>query len=162
VVEVRPTAHGLQVANRSLPRGAQLLVGWTGTSAHTPPLLARFADMPAPAAFQVLVETAEAAADAVRSDDVAGLCDAVRAAGESLERFGDEAGLPIVTPALRRLLDAARTAGAVAKPSGAGGGDCGIALATSPVVAAAVRAAWREAGVLPLDVTVAGEGVAVG
>ncbi|MGH7895641.1 MAG: phosphomevalonate kinase, partial [Candidatus Binatia bacterium] len=68
----------------------------------------------------------------------------------------------IVTPALRRLVEVARRAGAVAKPSGAGGGDCGIALATSPGVAAAVRAAWRDGGILPLDITIAAQGVAVG
>jgi phosphomevalonate kinase len=105
---------------------------------------------------------AAAAADAIARDDAGGLCGAVDRSAALLERFGDETGLPIVTPSLARLVQAARRAGAVAKPSGAGGGDCGIALATSPGVAAAVRAAWREAGILPLDVTVATRGVAVG
>ena len=49
--------------------------------------------------------------------------------------------------------------GAAAKPSGAGGGDCGIALATSEAQADAVRAAWRAEGIVPLPVAIAAEGV---
>jgi mevalonate kinase len=71
-------------------------------------------------------------------------------------------GIPIVTPALARLVAAARRVGAAAKPSGAGGGDCGIALATSAAQAAAVRAAWQEEGVLPLPVRLASEGLTLG
>ena len=162
VVEARRCEGRLQVVARALPAGVHLIAGWTGAPAHTPPMLARFADMPAPPAFTALAATATVAAAAVRDGDAGALCAAVAESGELRARFGDEAGLPIVTPALRRVLDVARAAGAVAKPSGAGGGDCGIALTTSPAVAAAVRAAWREAGVLPLDVTVASEGVVVG
>jgi phosphomevalonate kinase len=54
---------------------------------------------------------------------------------------------------------AARRAGAVAKPSGAGGGDCGIALAESAAQAAAVRAAWEAEGIVPLALAIAPEGV---
>jgi hypothetical protein len=80
------------------------------------------------------------------ANDGARLRAAVDRSGDLLVRFGAETGLPIVTPALRRLIDGARAAGAVAKPSGAGGGDCGIAIAPTARVAAAVRAAWRDAG----------------
>jgi phosphomevalonate kinase len=76
-----------------------------------------------------------------------------------LEWLGREAGIPVVTPALARLVAAARRAGAAAKPSGAGGGDCGIALVDSPARADAVRAAWRAAGIVPLAIAIAAHGV---
>ncbi len=40
-------------------------------------------------------------------------------------------GLVIETPQLSQLCDLAQTYGAVAKSSGAGGGDCGICLVDS-------------------------------
>jgi phosphomevalonate kinase len=63
----------------------------------------------------------------------------------------------VFTPALRALVEHARAAGAAAKPSGAGGGDCGIALL--PDGAAHTRdwlhRRWSRAGVLPLPLKVA-------
>lgn len=155
--------HGeLTVARHALPEGAQLLAGWTGESAATTPLVAAFSAMPTPPVFADLTTAARAAAAAVAAGDLDALRDAIDRSGDLLARLGDETGLPIVTPALARLVDAARRAGAVAKPSGAGGGDCGIALAPTPTVAAAVRAAWRDVGILPVDVTVAPAGASLG
>jgi mevalonate kinase len=64
-----------------------------------------------------------------------------------------------VTPALRRLVEVAGRLGIAAKPSGAGGGDCGIALVGSAREATELARAWREAGIVPLEVAVAAEGV---
>jgi phosphomevalonate kinase len=162
VVAAERSDAGLSVTPRTLPDGMHLVAGWTGEPAATTPLVTRFASMESPPGFGDLIAAARAAAAAVAARDAARLCAAVDRSGDLLERFGAETGLPIVTPSLRRLVDAARRAGAAAKPSGAGGGDCGIALAPSPGIAAAVRAAWRDAGILPLDVAVAARGVADG
>jgi phosphomevalonate kinase len=162
VVAAERRGSGLAVARHALPDGLHLIAGWTGESAATTPLVAAFAAMPAPPVLLELVAAARDAVAAVERRDGGGLCEAVERAGACLERFGAETGLPVVTPRLRRLVETARRAGAVAKPSGAGGGDCGIALAPTSSVAAAVRAAWREAGLLPLDVAVASEGAARG
>jgi phosphomevalonate kinase len=161
VVEVTRSDDGLRVVSRRLPPGVQLVAGWTGDSAHTTPLLARFTAAARTGSIRALEDlraTAAQAADAVARGDAATLADAVDRSATLLERLGDETGIPIVTPALARLVAAARRAGAVAKPSGAGAGDCGIALATSPAQAAAVRAAWQEEGLLPLQIAVAPEG----
>src|SRR5207245_2975530 len=89
----------------------------------------------------------------------AALADAVGGRAGRVARLGDETGMPIVTPALARLVAAARRVGAAAKPSGAGGGDCGIALVTSAAQADAVVAAWRAEGIVPLPVAITVEGV---
>lgn len=166
VVEVRRAADGLQVARRALPDGLHLVAGWTGDSAHTTPLLARFdaataAHAGLPAELKDLCTTAEAAADAVARGHAADLCTAVDRSADALARLGARLDMPIYTPALDRLVAAARRAGAAAKPSGAGGGDCGIALATSAAQAAAVRAAWQADGIVPLAITIAATGVTV-
>jgi phosphomevalonate kinase len=162
VVAVERRDGSLAVARHSLPDGLHLIAGWTGESAATTPLVAAFAAMPSPPVLPELATAARDAVGAIALGDGGKLCEAVERAGACLERFGAETGLPIVTARLHRLIATARRAGAVAKPSGAGGGDCGIAFAPTPSVAAAVRAAWRDAGILPLDVAVASEGAARG
>ena len=162
VIEARRRGDQLRVERRTLPAGLHLVAGWTGTSAHTPPLLARFAAAGTPPALAELSAAAVAAAEAAERGDAAALLEAVVRSAELLVRLGGETDLPLVTPELAALVRAANRAGAAAKPSGAGGGDCGIALATSAAQAAAVRAAWQEAGILPLSITIAEHGVAVG
>jgi len=162
VIEARRESATLAVRTRALPVGLHLVAGWTGTSAHTTPLLVRFATAPAPAALAELARVATAAAQAVARGDAATLLDAVDRSAALLVRLGNELDLPLVTPALSTLVRVAQRAGAAAKPSGAGGGDCGIALATSSTQAAAVRAAWQDAGILPLPVTIVEQGVVVG
>ena len=63
-------------------------------------------------------------------------------------------GITIETPQLRRLAEIAQEHGAVAKSSGAGGGDCGIALCPPETDTAAMCAAWEKAGIRPLDLSV--------
>jgi phosphomevalonate kinase len=162
LIEVRRREGPPAVVERRLPAGLVLVAGWTGTPAPTAPLLRRFATARRPAALEPLGAAAEAAAAAVARGDADGLLDSVRRTTDLLDDLGAELGVPIVTPALRCLVAAAARAGVAAKPSGAGGGDCGIAFARSLVEAAAVVAAWRAEGILPLAVQVAGEGASVG
>jgi len=161
VVEVVRRDTRLAVTPRILPTGLELLVGWTGEPASTVPLLRRFsaAARERPVLLRDLSLTAERAAAAVAAGDRVTFLDAVDRSGSLLEQLGREIELPIVTPALARLVSVARRAGAVAKPSGAGGGDCGIAFATSAAQAAAVRTAWEAEGILPLPLAIAPAGV---
>ncbi len=164
VVEVRRGGTAPIVTRRQLPPGLHLLAGWTGTPAPTAPLLARFAASAgrAPRVLEALCEVAEGGADAVARGDLEALLASVRRSAELLDRLGEEVGIPIVTPALRRLVSSAARVGAAAKPSGAGAGDCGIAFATSPRQAAEVALAWRREGIEPLGVAIASEGAVLG
>ena len=164
VIEFRRSAGRLAVTPRALPPGLELLVGWTGEPARTDPLVKHFSSAAAtrePAALRALIETAEAAARALAAGDAAAFGATVTASAAHLARLGAELGMPIVTPALTRLVDAAAAAGAIAKPSGAGGGDCGVAFCTSAAQADAVRTAWRAAGIVPLPLAVSPAGVVV-
>ena len=160
VLEFRRDGARVAVTTRALPRGLHLLVGWSGEGGATDPMLRRFAaGSGEPRSLRELSAAAERAAAAVERGDGAALLDAVASTADLLARLGNEVGIPIVTPALARLVAAARRVGAAAKPSGAGGGDCGIALATSGAQADAVAAAWRAEGIVPLPVAIAAEGV---
>jgi phosphomevalonate kinase len=164
VVEVRRRGRELAVAARDLPAGIHVAVGWSGESAATTPLLSRFvaAREHGAATLSQLGTEAERAAAAVLRGDPEELLVATDAPGRLLERLGGDLDLPIVTPGLARLMAAARRLGAAVKPSGAGGGDCGVALVRSPAAVAALHEAWRADGITPLPLRIAGAGVTLG
>jgi phosphomevalonate kinase len=99
-------------------------------------------------------------AAALAGGDGVGVLEQFGEAGRVLERLDRRVGLGVFTPRLRALVRVARRAGGAGKPSGAGGGDCGIALldAASRERAGQLAEQWTAAGVLPLPMGVAAEG----
>lgn len=69
------------------------------------------------------------------------------------------ARLGVFSRAHRRLEALARAADCVYKPSGSGGGDCGLALSTDPERLHALRGSAQEAGFLPLAVDLGVDGL---
>ena len=104
------------------------------------------------------------ASDALERGDDRELLARIREARRLLADLDREAGLGIFTARLTALCDAAEAEGGAAKPSGAGGGDCGIALlddADSSTDSDAYRARiarlhdrWTAAGIRPLPLHV--------
>ena len=84
-----------------------------------------------------------------------------RSPASTLSSTGTRLAPAMSTPAIDRLLDEARAAGAWAgKVCGAGGGGCVFAL-TPPDRREAVRDAWRRAGATVLDAEVDPRGLEV-
>ena len=73
-------------------------------------------------------EAAERFVESLASRNARETIAATRASGEALLLLGDAPGVPIVTPPFARAAVLAAELGGAAKPSGAGGGDIGIAL----------------------------------
>ena len=155
------------------PSSVDLLVGWTGSPASTEHLVKRVhtpserADQasteysestPAPekprplvsfaAESHTLVDDLVAAFDA---DDAEASMTTIRSVRALLQRLSDSTRSLIETEALHDLCEIAETHGAATKPSGAGGGDCGIALAHSHTEAQTILSGWEAAGIRPLD-----------
>jgi len=100
------------------------IVVWSGASALTGPRVSAYsawADERARAAF---VDRSTAVVEAMASDPIA----ALREARSLLAQMSLAAGVAWDTPALHHLGDLAEQLGGAAKPSGAGGGDCLVAL----------------------------------
>ena len=97
---------------------------------------------------QILVDDLVAAFDA---DDAEASMTTSRSVRALLQRLSDSTRSLIETEALHDLCEIAETHGAAAKPSGAGGGDCGIALAHSHTEAQTILSGWEAAGIRPLD-----------
>ncbi|MFD5141670.1 phosphomevalonate kinase [Streptomyces sp. NPDC058401] len=142
------------------PRGLAVEVGWTGRPASTASLvgsLGRHA-WQGSASQRSFVERSDtcvrASADALERGDGPELLRQVRGARRMLAELDGEVRLGIFTTTLTALCDAAEAAGGAGKPSGAGGGDCGIALldATAEEQISHLREGWAAAGVLPVPI----------
>jgi phosphomevalonate kinase len=145
------------------PRDLTLEVGWTGEPVSTGSLVSRLdrGGERAGAAYREFLtrstDCVRACVGALQRGDGQELLRQIRNARRLLALLDDGTGLGIFTDRLTALCDAAEAVGGAAKPSGAGGGDCGIALidaAARPDVCR-MRARWAEAGVTPLDLRTA-------
>ncbi|WP_280464986.1 phosphomevalonate kinase [Nocardia brasiliensis] len=125
---------GLSVQLLAPPARARLLVGWSGQPSSTRALTERSNDrrhlIRDYDTFLIDSTTCvEKMITAVQADDVTAMQSEIRRSRALLHRLDQEAELGIYTPQLNALCTAADLVGAAAKPSGAGGGDCGIAIA---------------------------------
>ena len=146
---------------RRLPvPSVRLQVGWTGAPASTPALVAgvqagsRGVDDVYSSFLRASQDTLASLTTAIEDDDAGQVMSAITRNRVLLVQLGRISGRVIETPELTRLVEIARDHGAAAKSSGAGGGDCGIALCTPATDLVALRAAWETAGILPLDLAI--------
>lgn len=162
---VRGPWPGLHVEALPVPLGMRLLVGFTGKSAATTDLVRAVErwrrDRPndyEPFARRTR-RAVQALGQALRHGHAPGVLAAIHTARETLAFLGERAHVAIETPELERLIEVANAADAEAKPSGAGGGDCGIAIAFDAKTAERVVAGWRDAGICPVPVEIARYGL---
>ncbi|PIE21592.1 MAG: phosphomevalonate kinase [Arachnia propionica] len=150
---------GLSLRHLPPPAGLELAVGWTGRPAATERMVGQlrgaWRDSDDYAAFlsdsQRCVEELVAGLAAQQPTLVMA---AISACRELLRRLAEQAAINIETRALAQLCSDAEAVGAAAKSSGAGGGDCGIALMPSGVSVAYLQAQWRQHGIRPLALKV--------
>ncbi len=163
VIRFEPRSHALpRTTQLTLPSATMLLIGWTGAGSATAPLVHRYhqLDQRVRAPFvRVTRGAVEWFSSALQRGAVS--LAAVDAAATALEQLAGAAEMPLLNARLRQMIAIARAHGAAAKPSGAGGGDCGIAFTANPTAAERIRDAWRVAGLLPLDVHLSRDGVVV-
>lgn len=149
---------GLLLESLPDPSAIVLHVGWTSAPASTAELVGTLhaGDWRSTAEYSAFLEESDritlALVAAVHANSIEPALVAIRDAEANLEALDELSGVGIRTPALLDLIGAAREVGIPAKTSGAGGGDCGIALA--PTRNEALDAAWRSAGIEVLDLHV--------
>lgn len=148
-----------------LPQELELVVGWTGSAASTDYLIARMEDQKNQAIKEVIYDRFLAASKecveqfifACQTENQALVRQAITENRRLLREFSASMGLVIETPKLSQLCDLAQMHGAVAKSSGAGGGDCGICLVNSQKQKAVIEEAWRQVGIFPLPLRISGK-----
>jgi phosphomevalonate kinase len=158
------TWQACQIQRLPAPTDARLLVGWTGAPASTEQLVDRVAQTVKPSHEgdpeqwqHFLMESRACVAtfvDAFTQADAQSAEVAISRARRALQTLGETSGIAIETEQLRMLCDIAEQHGASAKPSGAGGGDCGIVLAGPDSDIDRILQQWNEQKITPLSLTV--------
>lgn len=140
---------GSGVKRLSSPAGLQLLVGWTGSPASTERLVKQVRHTDASRAREPYTDfSTESSAvvnelvDALERTPAEALSP-IRRARRMLQRLSASTGIMIETDQLRALCDIAERHRAAGKPSGAGGGDCGIVLADGQSDVAPILREWE-------------------
>lgn len=150
-----------------LPRDLMLCIGWTGEPASTSALVAQVQAlrMQAPEAYERFLAESERAVEhfiaGLQSANRGRALDGLTRNRHALAALGVAAGARIETPALATLANLAVESGGAGKLSGAGGGDCGVAIVFGELEAVRLEAAWRSAGLEPLRLATSDAGVTV-
>ncbi len=156
---LRESWPGLMIQGLSLPKQLHFLAGWTQAVSSTDQFLNQMKSQTQSQGKsqyhqQFLLESRSCVEGLIAAFQ-AGECSAIQAGIQKnrhlLKTYAEEMDLLIETPALRQLIDIAETQGAVAKTSGAGGGDCGICLVEKTSHIPKIQSAWRDAGIYPLN-----------
>ena len=146
----------LKISPLTPPASLKLLVGWTGSPASTSHLVDAVGLSKAEkhAKYQAFLQASKNCLHQLITGFKTGNLNLIKAQIEVnrqlLEKLASFSGLTIETPLLKTLIDTAISYGGAAKTSGAGGGDCGIALLDEPTKIPALLASWQKAGIEPL------------
>lgn len=168
-----------EVKRLKVGAGLRLLVGWTGNPASSAELVGSVkagvkagdltAHNPAKTSDKTYAKTYEdfcvqsekcvqKIANALENGDIDALLSGFARNRALLKDLGEITGTLIETPKLTRLIEVADNAGLPAKTSGAGGGDCGIAIARAEdfdAVSARIEEEWQNNGIEALNLKVA-------
>lgn len=161
---VRKKWPRLEVKRLDINPCVNLLVGWTGTPASSAALvnsvksnninqqLFTYED------FCLLSEACvQRLAKVLEECDFISIASGFECNRQLLKDMGELTQTVIETPSLTKLIEDAKSVGAAAKTSGAGGGDCGIALidSYSKERISHIKETWKLDGIKPLNLKVA-------
>ncbi|MEJ6400605.1 phosphomevalonate kinase [Nicoliella lavandulae] len=141
---------GLKVERLTPPNNLKLMIGWTGSPASTASLVGTVAGKKANQTnfYQSFLAQSKACVNqmiiAFHHQDTAGIQHQIKVNRQLLNQLGHSMGIPIETPRLKQMSDIVIQHGGVAKTSGAGGGDCGIALIDDHVDDRAIVNDWHD------------------
>lgn len=147
-----------------LPDALQLSIGWTGKPASTSHLVRDILSLQASDSckFEAFLENSDRAVNmflhGVKTNNISELIAGVKKNRQALMEVGDQA---IETPLLRTLCDLAEQYGGAGKPSGAGGGDCGIAFLPPGANIEGLNRLWVQNGIKPLSLNTSPAGSTV-
>ena len=119
------------------------LVGWTKEVAVSSHMVKQIKDNMNASFLQASKETVGSLVQTLKEGNQDQIIELLEQASQLLEGLSSD----IYTPSLRRLKNASRDLNAVAKSSGAGGGDCGIALSFDQDSTTLLKKRWADLGI---------------
>lgn len=141
------------------PEDIRIRIGWTGTPASTYNLVERVSLLKTnnPNQYEQFLSDSKIAVESIlkgiKEKKLDLFLEGIRKNRRCLSQLGKNANTEIETPLLKTLCNIAEELGGAAKPSGAGGGDCGIAFIPEKHehIIKQLQQTWDQAGITPLD-----------
>lgn len=152
------------VEELNIPEDFILLVAWTKESASTSAMIKQMNEFKKnrKEEYDLLMKKISLLVsdliNAWKSEERKNILELLRENEVLLRELGQKSSVNIETPELKKLSDIANKYGA-GKLSGAGGGDCGIAVCFDVNVAEKIKKEWKNSGLYPLDVAVDRDGI---
>ena len=134
---------GFSIANVEPALEFDFLVGWTKEVAVSSHMVKQIKDNMNASFLQSSEETVANLVKALQMGQEETVIDMLEQASQLLEGLSSD----IYTPSLRQLKEASQDLRAVAKSSGAGGGDCGIALSFDQDSTTLLKKRWANLGI---------------
>ena len=134
---------GFSIRNVEPALKFDFLVGWTKEVAVSSHMVKQIKNNMNASFLQASKETVANLVKALEVGQEETIIDLLEQASQLLEGLSSD----IYTPSLRQLKDASRDLKAVAKSSGAGGGDCGIALSFDQDSTTLLKKRWADLGI---------------
>lgn len=151
---------GLWIEPLNPPEKLKLAIGWTGNPASTINLVenvnSRRKDKEI--VYESFLSESKITVDkmikAFKEGDISQIQELISTNRDLLSNLGKELNIPIETPILKKLCDIARQHNGYGKSSGAGGGDCGIAIFNGKYNKEELKREWGKEKIeyLPLKV----------
>lgn len=146
----------LKIKPLIIPPTIQLLIGWTQSPVSSDAMVQQYQvqrDTSSPIYHQFLKENQTivyALAQALQNENWNDIHLQLSKARRLLISITKHWGIPIETPALTQLIEIAKSHQFEAKSSGAGGGDCGIAIGHANLSSQSLLDEWANHGITPL------------
>lgn len=154
----------LLIEELPVPEDFRLLVGWTKNSASTTAMIKQMNEFKATNSADYLkhygsiAAVAERSIEAFKKHDKGAFMNCLKENERLLAELGGASGVDIETPELKRLAALAAEAGGAGKLSGAGGGDCGIAVCFDDKTEEKIRSVWKKEGFCVVDASLDRDG----
>lgn len=146
----------LEIRHLAVPHSVDLVIGWTDAPASTDELVHHYQqnrETESDVYQQFLVNsqaTVQQLAQDLERGDVALIQKGIAKARQLLRKITQYWQLPLETHQLTQLIEIAQSYQYEAKSSGAGGGDCGIAIGSSHLNRQELLNSWKVANIIPL------------
>jgi len=151
--------------NILLPKDFILCVGWTKTGASTKELVTKIQEFKKTnekkywEIINSIKNVTEKLILAIKKNNKKEILNLIDKNRIYLKELSDISGSRLETEELTELIENAKKFGAAGKFSGAGGGDCGIAVCFDHGTADRIKDAWKLAGLYPINVEISKTGL---
>lgn len=156
---------GFSAENIELPEDFILCVGWTRSGASTKELVLKIREFKKInkekywEIINAIRSVTEKLIEAISRKNKEGILKMIGENRKLLKELSDSSGSKLETNELATIAEIAEEHGAAGKFSGAGGGDCGIAVCFDLYTAAEINKSWKEAKLYPIDIEISQTGI---